>query len=132
MITITPKDALRAKNLPPGWQVCDVENYLSKPSQSDGSTVHFYELVVAEGQFKGVPLADYTLSEKAIGMGKAFYLACGMPIELWEKAEAGESVQFDERLPIGKRIKVFVKPEPFGGRMLNKATDFAPYETQTR
>ena len=128
MITITPKDALRAKTLPPGWQICDVENHYTKPAAGDGSTVHYYELTVVEGQFKGVPLNELTISEKALGMGKNFYVACGMPLELWDKAEKGESIQFDEKLPVGKRIKVMVKPEPFGNRILNKATDFLAVE----
>lgn len=126
MITITPKDALKAKQLPPGWQICDVENHYTKPAASDGSTVHYYELTVVEGEFKGVPLQELTISEKAIGMGKNFFIACGQPKEHWERAEKGESINFDETAPVGKRIKVMVKPEPFGNRMLNKAVDFLP------
>lgn len=126
MITITPKDALRAKNLPPGWQICDVENHYTKPAATDGSTVHYYELTVVDGQYAGVPLAELTISEKAVGMGKNFFVACGMPAEIWDKAEKGESQSFDEKLPVGKRIRVMVKPETFGNRMLNKASDFLP------
>ncbi len=128
MITITPKDALRAKNLPPGWQICDVTNHYSKPAKESGATVHYYEIEVVEGQFKGVPLNEYTIVESAIGMGKNFFLACGMPQEMWDRAEKGESIQFDEKLPVGKRIKVMVKPEPFGTRLLNKASDFLAME----
>lgn len=129
MITIKPKDALRAKVLPPGWQICLVENYQMKTASTDGSTLHAYELVVDEGQFKGVPLNEYVISEKAIGMGKPFFIACGMPEDLWVKAEKGESVQFDEQLPVGKRIRVMVKPEIFGNRTLNKAADFMKEDT---
>ncbi len=126
MITINQKDALRAKVLPPGWQVCIVERYEQRQAGTDGSTLHCYEIIVDEGQFKGVPLNDLVISEKAVGMGKNFFLACGMPRELWDKAEKGEAVQFDERAPEGKRIKVMVKPEAYQNRMLNKATDFLP------
>jgi hypothetical protein len=130
MITITPKDALRAKVLPPGWQFCLVENHYTKPATSDGSTVHYYELTVVGGQFKDVPLAELTLSEKAIGMGKNFFIAAGMPLELWDKAEKGESINFDEKLPVGKYVKTMVKPEPFGNRVLNKAVDFMPVKPE--
>ena len=126
MITVTPKDALRAKVLQPGWQICVVENYTQKQANTDGSTLHTYEIVVDEGQYKGVPLNDFVVSEKAIGMGKNFFIACGMPVELWNKAEKGEAVQFDEQAPVGKRLKVMVKPEAYQNRMLNKATDFLP------
>lgn len=129
MITITPKDALKAETLPPGWQNCEVENHYTKPASGDGSTVHYYEITVIDGQFAGVPLNELTISEKAIGMGKNFFLACGMPQSLWDKAKKGEAVQFDEKLPVGKKLKVMVKPEPFGGRILNKASDFMPMES---
>jgi hypothetical protein len=128
MITVTPKDALKAKNLPPGWQVVEVTNNYNKPAKESGATVHYFELTVVDGQFKGVPLNDYTIVENAIGMGKNFFLACGMPTEMWEKAEKGESIQFDENNCKGKIIKVMVKPEPFGNRLLNKAVDFLPYD----
>lgn len=128
MITITPKDALRAEQLPPGWQICDVTNHYTKPANTDGSTVHYYEMEVVDGQYKGVPLQELTISEKAVGMGKNFFIACGMPTELWDRAKKGESVNFDEKEPVGKRIKVMVKPEPFGGRIINKPSDFLKYD----
>jgi hypothetical protein len=128
VITITPKDALKAKTMQAGWQVCEVENHYTKPAQGDGSTVHYYEITVVDGPYAGVPLNELTISEKAIGMGKNFFIACGMPNDLWLKAEK-EAVQFDEKLPVGKKIRVMVKPVEFGGRMLNKASDFMPLET---
>lgn len=124
MITITPKDALKAKVLPPGWQIGRVDNHYTKPAKEDGSTVHYYEITIVAGQFKDVPLQELTLSEKAIGMGKNFFIACGQPAEHWERAEKGEAISFDEKLPVGKVIKVMVTPEKFGNRILNKATDF--------
>jgi hypothetical protein len=57
-------------------------------------------------------------------MGKNFFLATGMPLEVWQKAEGGEAIQFDEKNPVGKILKVMVKPEAFGNRMLNKPVDF--------
>jgi hypothetical protein len=126
MITVNQKDALRAKTLPPGWQVCKVTNQYNKPSAGDGSTNFFYEIVVVKGEFKKVPLSEYLVNEKATGMGKNFFIACGQPKEQWDKAEKGEAFSFDEKLPMGKFVKVHVKPEPFGNRTLNKATDFMP------
>src|SRR4249920_524328 len=112
MITITPRDALMAKVLPPGWQFCKVSNHYTKPAQGDGSTVHYYEIDVIDGQYKGVPLNPLTISEKALGMGKNFFIACGQPSSEWDKAEKGEAIMFDEKLPVERVIKVMVKPEP--------------------
>lgn len=127
-IKITQRDALRAENLPPGWQICLVEKYTCKQAATDGSTLHCYEIVVDEGQYKGVPLNEYVISEKAIGMGKNFFIACGMPKEHWDKAKKGEDVSINEESPVGVRLKVMVKPEQYQGRMLNKASDFLAIE----
>lgn len=134
MITITPKDALRSTNMSPGWQYCLVENMYTKPAASDGSTNYYYELTVIDGQFKGVPLAALVVNEKAVSMHKNFFVACGAPADLWEAAKKGEAQQFDERNPIGKVIKVMVKPEPFDNRLLNKSVDYLPLtaEEQSR
>lgn len=124
MITITPKDALKAKTLPPGWLYCKVTNFYMKPSEKDGSSVYYYELTVVLGEFKGVPLQEFMVSEKAPGMGKAFFIATGMPADMWTRAEQGESIQFDESAPLGKVLRVMNTPEKFGNRTLNKAGDF--------
>jgi hypothetical protein len=128
MIKITQRDALKAKTLEAGWYICKVDNHYTKPAQGDGSTVHYYEISVIDGKYKGVPLNELTISEKAIGMGKNFFVATGMPLELWEQAEKGEDVNFNEKAPVGKIVKVMVKPELFGNRTLNKATDFLAAE----
>jgi len=124
MITITPKDALRSTNMTPGWQFCLVENMYTKPAAGDGSTNYYYELTVADGQFKGVPLNPLVVNEKAVSMHKNFFVAAGAPESLWEAAKKGEAQTFDERNPIGKIIKVMVKPEPFDNRLLNKSVDY--------
>lgn len=124
MITITPRDALKAKVLSPGWRTCRVDNHYTKPAKEDGSTVHYYEITVIAGIDKDVPLQEFTLSEKAFGMGKNFFIASGQPAEDWIKAEKGESISFDEKLPVGRVLQVMVQPEKFGNRTLNKATDF--------
>lgn len=124
MITITPKDALRSESLPPGWQFCRVPNMYTKPAAGDGSTNYYYEIEVIDGQFKGVPLQELVVNEKAVSMHKNFFVACGAPQELWDKAKKGESQQFDERKPIGTVLKVMVTPSKFENRLLNKPTDF--------
>jgi hypothetical protein len=125
MITITPKDALQSKQVTPGWQILDVTNHYTKPAAGDGSTVHYFELEIKEGTFKGVPLT-YIVSEKAPGMAKAFFFACGLTQEMWDAAEKGESIKFDEKLCIGKVIKGMITNDKYDNRVTNKVTDFLP------
>lgn len=124
MLTLNQKDALKARVLQPGWRICEVENHYIKPAAGDGSNVHYYEITVIAGDDKNTPLSEFIVSEKAVGMGKAFFIACGQPESDWQRAEKGEAVSFDEKLPVGRKIKVFVKPEPFNNRLMNRATDF--------
>lgn len=124
MLTVTPKDALRSESLPPGWQICIVENHYVKPAGTDGSANHHYELVVTEGQWKGVPLQELIVNEKAVSMNKQFFIACGAPENIWLEAKKGNAQGIDEKAPVGKIIKVMVKPEAYQGRMLNKPIDF--------
>lgn len=128
MITITPRDAKRSEVVTPGWHICKVMNHFTKPAAGDGSTVHNFEIDIIEGQFKDTPLKNFTLSEKAVSMGKNFFLACGMPLEQWNKALNGESVTFDEKNCVGKIIKVMVSNSKYENRMQNEAIDFLPYE----
>lgn len=124
MITITPRDALRSETMEPGWQFCKIPNMYTKAAQSDGSTNYYYEIEVIDGKYKGVPLQDLVVNEKAVSMHKNFFIAAGAPPQLWEDAKKGEAQSFDERNPIGKVIKVMVTPTKFENRILNKPSDF--------
>lgn len=126
MITITPRDAKRTENVKPGWQICECVNHFTKPASTDGSTVHNYEIDIVEGEFAGTPLKNLTISEKALSMGKNFFLACGLPKEEWDRALKGESISFDEKNPVGKRFKAMVSNTKFENRIQNEATDFLP------
>lgn len=130
MITVTAKDALRAKQITPGWREGEVVSYTPKVAGTDGSGLHVFGIEVNDGGL-AVPLKDYQLSEKAISMGKNFLIACGFPKDEWEKLERGEatSQQVDERSLVGKKLKVFVSNTTFGGRINNEATDFLPLNT---
>lgn len=129
MITVTAKDALRAKQILPGWKQGAVVSYTPKVAGTDGSALHVFGIEVEDAGLI-VPLKDFQLSEKAISMGKNFLIACGFPKNEWDKLERGEetSAQIDERSLVGKKLKVFVSNTTFGGRINNEATDFLPLE----
>ncbi len=127
MIKVTAKDALRSEQITPGWKAGVCTNQYEKPAKGDGSTVYFFEIEVEE---KGmmVPLQDYVISEKAVSMGKAFFIACGFPQEEWDKLVKGEaaSAEIDPRSCVGKKFKVAVANEKYENRINNKAVDFLP------
>ncbi len=126
MITVTAKDAIRSEQVEPGWKLGEVTNY--KPDTSaDGAALHKWEVEVEYNGLK-YPLQDYMISEKAVSMGKAFFIACGFPQSEWEKLVRGEatSAQINPLDCVGKKLKVMVVNEKFNNRILNKAGDFLP------
>lgn len=127
MITVTAKDALRSEQLTPGWREGECISVKTKTAGTDGSALFVFEVEVNDRGLK-VPLKDYQLSEKAISMGKAFFLACGFPQEEWDKLVRSEatSTQIDERSCVGKKFKVMVINTTYQGRIQNEAGDFLP------
>lgn len=124
MITVTAKDALKAETVEPGWKPGVVTSY-TPDTAGDGSALHKWGIEV---DYKGqkYPLQDYMVSEKAVSMGKNFFIACGFPPEEWDKLVKGEttSTQIDPNSCVGKRVMVMVVNDKFNNRLTNKAGDF--------
>lgn len=127
MITITSKDALRSKQLTPGWREGACISYMPKTAATDGSVNHIWELEVQDGGLT-VPIKSYLVSEKAISMGKNFFIACGFPQEAWNELETGKvsSSPLDPIDCVNKKFKIFVSNKTFDGKIQNEATDFLP------
>jgi len=126
MITVTSKDALRAEVVEPGWKMGEVMHY-TPDTANDGSMLHKWGIEVEHNGLK-YPLQDYMVSEKAVSMGKAFFIACGFPAAEWEKLVKGEatSAQINPNDCVGKKVKVMVINDKFNNRVTNKAGDFLP------
>lgn len=129
MITVTSKDALRSEQVEPGWKNGQCINYIPGTA-GDGSMLHKFGIEV---EYKGMmyPLQDYMISEKAVSMGKAFFIACGFPPAVWDKLVKGEETaqQIDPNSCVGKKFKVMVVNESYNNRINNKAGDFLPLAT---
>ena len=132
MIKVTAKDALRSEQLTPGWKVGVCVNFFEAIAKTDGSKVYTFEIEVEEkGMPVPVPLQNYVISEKAVSMGKAFFIACGFPQEEWDKLVKGEatSADIDPVNCVGKKFRVMVANDKYENRILNKAADFLPLQT---
>ena len=130
MITVTAKDALRTVQLTAGWKEGTCVSH-EETTAKDGSALHKFGIEVnaqEEGFPNPVPLQDYFLSEKAVSMGKAFFIACGFPTEEWEKLQKGEktATQIDPKSCLNKRFKVMVTLDKYDNRTIMKAGDFLP------
>lgn len=126
MITVTAKDALRTAQLTPGWKPGKCVSH-EETTAKDGSALHKFGIEVQEEGFPiPVPLQDYMISEKAVSMGKAFFIACGFPESEWDKLMKGEkaSAQINPKDCVNKEFNVMVVNEKYENRINNKAGDF--------
>lgn len=130
MLTITPKDALRSTVITPGWYRVLVTNQFNKAATTDGSNLFKYEIEVVEARgtkdkkFAGVPLKEFQISEKAVGFGIPFLLACGFPQSELDKVKAGQPAQVDETKPVGQQIYALIANTKYENRINNEAVDF--------
>jgi hypothetical protein len=127
MITITRRDALKAETVQPGTYLGECVSYTQATASKDSSLLHKFEIEVDTKGMK-IPLKDYQISEKAISMGKAFFIACGFPPEKWEALVAGElpDINLDPNDCVGKKFKVVVINTTYNNRVQSEAADFYP------
>lgn len=127
MITVTSKDALRSEQLEPGWRVGKCTKHNEQTSNKDGSTYHEFEIEV-DHKGQRAPLKNYIVSEKAVSMGKGFFIACGFPEEKWEALVEGKekSVTIDPKSCVDREFRVMVSNKEYEGRIQNVPTDFLP------
>lgn len=125
MIKITSRDALRAEVIPPGIYLGECVSYTQAAAAKDASLLHKWEIEVDVKGIK-IPLKDYQVSEKAISMGKAFFIACGFPPDAWEKLVRGEEASFELNPNdcVGKKFRVQVINTSFNNRIQSEAGDF--------
>lgn len=125
MIKVTSRDALRAEVVPPGIYPGEVMSYSRQAAAKDASLLHKWELEV---DVKGlrVPLKDYQVSEKAVSMGKSFFIACGVDPADWEKLVRGEedAIEIDPNDCVGKKIRIQVINTMWNNRTQSEAGDF--------
>lgn len=109
------EDILRATVLKPAKYIFLVKKYQCDQAKGDGSDLHVFELVVDEGEYKGVPVR-YQISEKAMGMGIEFIEACGFEVK------AGTPIELDKM--VGKKVKAFSQNKEYQGRKQNDLVTF--------
>lgn len=135
MITVTSKDARSSIQIPGAWLILLVKDMEPKPAK-DGSQNWIYTFDI-EGdekgskEYEGCRVFPLYLNEKGIfGNSLNFLTATGFPEEEMQKLKKREKteVKFDERAPVGKRMRAFVKWDT--EFKANMATDFLPIGKQ--
>lgn len=124
MIKVTARDALKAEVVQPGTYLGECVAY-EQATAKDASLLHKFEIEV-EAKGVKIPLKTYQISEKAVSMGKSFFIACGFPPEEWDKLVRGEStaVDIDPNDCVGKKFRVQVINTTFNNRISSEAGDF--------
>jgi hypothetical protein len=120
MFAVTDSDVKRAYKPKPGWYAIDIQEQKDESSDKDGSMNCVLDFVVLGGpdpEAVGVPIRHW-FNEKAPSFIGPFVEALGQEFKPGS-FELGKNL-------IGMKLDGYIKQEPFGGRMVNKVTEFAP------
>lgn len=119
-VRFTAEDVNRGKAFEEaGWHPVKVEKHEEVAAKTDGSALFKYRYKVLDGKYKGVTLFDQ-FSEKAMGFMIPLARATGTNVG------PNGLDNYDTNNPVGKTLEVYVKPEPYEGKMQNKVKDYRP------
>lgn len=119
MVEFSERDLLRGKIVEPAWyrvhiDEIDAEGQLSKDQKSTNYNVEATILFngdTGDTTFRGVPLT-WNFNSKAMGFSRGLFEALGVELR------AGERYRLEAAQ--GREVDVYVKNEPYQGRILNK------------
>lgn len=121
-VRFTEEDVNRGKAFDePAWVRVEITKHEEVPAKTDGSKLWKYQYKVLEGKYKGSTIFDQ-FSEKAMSFMINFAKATAGPDVIGPK---GSLKDFDTDQK-GKTLEVYVKPEPYEGKMQNKVKDYRP------
>ncbi len=122
---LTPDDLKRGDLAEPGWHPVEITKYEEKDAETDGSTNSIFHFKIIDGNAKGVtPRTQF--NEKALGFGKNFYAAVGLP----KNAQGGYdlSTQVFEQF-VGKKLQIYIKRGKSNkGNEFNEVADYRPLQ----
>jgi hypothetical protein len=130
-VNLTSDDLARGTLVDPTWYPCEIIKYEEKPAMTDRSTNGISTLKVLAGEFEGAT-CNYLLNEKALGMGRNFFIALGAKYSMNEKGKKElKGVELTPAL-VGKKLDVYIaRGTSNKGNDFNDAKDFAPIGTNT-
>lgn len=130
-INLTSDDLARGTIVNPAWYPCEIIKYEEKPASTDRSTNCISHFKILTGEFEGGG-GNLLLNEKAMGMGKAFFIALGAKYTTNAKGKKELlGVELNDGLK-GKRLDVyFARGTSNRGNDFNDAKDFAPLGVNT-
>lgn len=129
IIKLTKSDLLKGQPIPPKWYEATVRKVEHKPSKDNQSLNYVYTFIIPSADDAEI---DHYFNSKALGMMAPFVSAVLKKslAEIIESMENG-SLDYDTDMPIGKKLMVEVKNEPYEGRLTNKIAAFLPEGAQT-
>ncbi len=120
IINISKQDILRQQTLEPGWYKCKVSAIVPKASK-DKLSLNFETKFVLDGDERELTT---NFNSKAMGMAIPF-------VEAATGDKITEEVSIDTDKLIGAKLTIKVENEPYDGRLVNKVTNFLPYDADT-
>jgi len=129
IIKLTKADLLKGQPITPKWYAAEIKKIEHKASRDATSLNYVYTFSIPDANDAEV---DHYFNSKAPGM-MAPFIAAILKKSLAEIIEGMESgtLDFDTDMPVGKRVMIEVKNEPYEGRLTNKIVGFLPEGAQT-
>lgn len=129
IIKLTKADLLKGQPIPPKWYEAEIKKIEHKASKDATSLNYVYTFSIPSANDAEI---DHYFNSKAPGM-MAPFIAAVLRKTLAEIIEGMESgtLDFDTDMPVGKKLMIDVRNEPYEGRLTNKIAAFLPEGAQT-
>lgn len=129
MIKVTRRDVMSSQTVEPGWFPVEVTKLEVTAAKKDQSTNYVYSLKHLTPDYVDVNINKLYINEKGMfSTGLNFFKACGLPEDIIQKIKNKEldDFEFDENMPLGKKIMAKIVLSEYEGRVSNQAQDFMP------
>lgn len=130
-VNLTSDDLAKGTLVNPSWYPCEITKYEEKPASTDRSTNCISHFKIMTGEFEGAG-GNLLLNEKALGMGRNFFIALGAKYTTNERGKKElKGIELGPSL-VGKKLDVyFTRGTSNKNNDFNDAKDFAPLGTNS-
>lgn len=120
---LTPDDMKRGDLAEPGWHPLEIMDYQEKEAETDASTNCIFLFKIIDGPNKGIQ-PQKLFNEKALGFGKALWLALSFPKDAQGNYELTTELF---KQAVGHKVMGYIKRGKSNkGNEFNDIVDFRP------
>ena len=131
IINFSKADLTSGEIISPGWYKVEVISLITKPPKTGGDSLNYVPRfrIIDKSKPQYEMELQHTFNTQALGR-MAPFLAALMEKSIKTITEElnGNSLMFNTDDAIGKKLQIYIKNEPYEGRLVNKVENFAAYD----